>query len=558
MSHPAVVPTSPGCRPGAARPSVIRRRAAVLAAALLVVGALAAPSAVLAANASPTPQIDTFTGNEDTVITGNVLANDTDPDGDPLTVSSYTPTTYGTLSITPATGAVTYTPIANWSGSETTTYRVSDGQGGNTMSYVTFKVLPVNDLPVCADASSSGAEDAGQAGTLACTDVDGDTLAYERVAAAAHGTASVASGGAWTYAPAADFAGGDSFTFRASDGTAFSGVATMSITVTQVNDAPVAVADTATVAQNSGPATYNVVANDTDADGDTLTVTGASVDPAAGTVSVASLTTAARALSVAPANAVTFTPADLFEGDAVVTYTISDGHGGTANGTLTVTVVKDDSPPVPTAPVVHLGTGRVFSMAPVAIAWSASDVGGTGVAKYEVQVSVAGGPWIAVSTGSATSVNRTYPLGSSLVFQVRATDRAENASGWIASAARTPTAYQAPGSSAVTYYGTWTTVTSASASGGAYRQSTVRGAAASLRFTGREVAYVAPKTSASGYVKVYVDGVFAARYNLRSSSTAPGQIMFGRTWSSSGTHTIKVVNDQAGARANLDAFVVLR
>lgn len=547
MSHPAVDPSSPERQPGAHRRGAIRRRAAVMAAALLVVGALAVPGAALAANANPTPQLDSFTGDEDTTLTGNVLANDSDPDGNPLAVYSYVQPTYGTLAITLATGALTFTPPANWYGDETTTYYVTDGQGGYTMSYITLHVLAVNDPPVCGAASSSGAEDAPQAGTLACTDVDDASLTYEKVADATHGAATVASGGAWSYAPAANFSGSDAFTFRASDGVATSGVATMSLTVTAANDVPVAVDDTGAMPQNGAAQVFNVTANDTDADGDALTVTAVSVSPVAGVAAIAS------------ASSVRFTPADLFEGDAVVSYTISDGHGGSDDGTLTVSVVKDTTPPVPTAPVVHLGTGRVDEKAPIAVSWTATDgVGGVGVASYEVQVSVAGGAWSAVSTGAVTHVNKLYPFKSSLVFRVRATDRAGNVSDWVAASARTATASQAPGPSSISYSGTWTTVSSASASGNGYRYATALRASATLRFTGREIAYVAPKTSTSGYVKVYVDGVSVGRYNLRSSTTAPGQIIFRRTWTSSGTHTIKVVNDQSGRRANVDAFVVLR
>ncbi len=101
-------------------------------------------------------------------------------------------------------------------------------------------------------------------------------------------------------------------------------------------------------------------------------------------------------------------------------------------------------------------------------------------------------------------------------------------------------------------------MTRASASGVGYRYATTRGRSARLTFTGRSVEYVAPRTSASGYVKVYVDGHLVGRCNLHRSRTANGQIIVRATWSVSGTHTIRVVNDRSGRRTNLDAFVVLR
>ena len=79
-----------------------------------------------------------------------------------------------------------------------------------------------------------------------------------------------------------------------------------------------------------------------------------------------------------------------------------------------------------------------------------------------------------------------------------------------------------------------------------------------LTFTGREVLYVAPKTTASGYAKVYADGKLIGRFNLRASSTQLGRIITSKKWGSSGAHTMRVVNDQSGRRTNVDAFIVLK
>jgi hypothetical protein len=144
------------------------------------------------------------------------------------------------------------------------------------------------------------------------------------------------------------------------------------------------------------------------------------------------------------------------------------------------------------------------------------------------------------------------------VFQVRATDQLDNQSGWATSATRSMRAYQAPGSSTITYTGTWTRVASTRSSGIGYRYTTTFGKSAKLYFTGTSVLYVAPRTSAAGYVKVYVDGKLLGRYNLRKSTTYFGQIIARASWTTSGSHRIRVVNDQGGRRANLDAFVVLR
>ena len=103
---------------------------------------------------------------------------------------------------------------------------------------MSITVTAVNDAPVCAPDTSSGNEDAGQSGTLSCTDVDDDPLTYSKVADPTDGGATVDPDGSWTYTPDPDFSGADSFTFRANDGTLDSSAATMTITVNGTNDAP--------------------------------------------------------------------------------------------------------------------------------------------------------------------------------------------------------------------------------------------------------------------------------------------------------------------------------
>ena len=250
-----------------------------------------------------------------------------------------------------------------------------------------------------------------------------------------------------------------------------------------------------------------------------------------------------------------FTPAVTFSGPAAISYVVSDGTDQDT-GTLTVTVGPDNVPPVVTAPTIHFGTGRVDESAPLLLTWTATDTG-VGVASSELQVSINGGSFATVYTGPATSNNRLYALNKTFVWRVRATDKDGNVSAWITSATRKVVAYQR-NSTKLTYTGTWTKVTSAGSSGTGYSYTTVKGNRALLRFTGREVLYVAPKTSGSGYAKVYTDGVLIARFNLRASSTQLGQIITKKTWTSSGAHTMRVVNDQAGRRTSVDVFVVLQ
>jgi len=280
---------------------------------------------VTAVNDAPVANDDTATTNEDNAATISVLTNDTDVDGDSLIVSGVTQPTNGTAGIN-LDGTVTYTPNANFNGSDSFTYTISDGNGGTATANVNITVNPVNDAPVCVSPQSGSTnEDTALNGSVACTDVDNLTLTYSKVSNPSHGTVTVNSNGTFTYTPAANYNGGDSFTFKANDGSLDSNVATFNITIMAVNDAPVAVNDSTTVAKN-GSGVIFILANDSDVDGDTLTVISFT-QPSHGTVAYSTRNKNFR-----------YTPTKGFTGTDTFTYTISDGHGGTATATVTVTV----------------------------------------------------------------------------------------------------------------------------------------------------------------------------------------------------------------------------
>src|SRR5262249_53344864 len=162
----------------------------------------------------------------------------TDANGDALTYSVADPPVQGTVDVQPG-GAFTYTPPAGMtSGTVTFTYRASDGTLASDPATVTIQIVGGNTAPSCAPASFETNEDTPLSGTVSCTDPDGDALTYALVAGTAHGTIVLNSGGTFTYTPGDGYHGPDSFTIRASDGTATSNVATQSITIDPVNDAP--------------------------------------------------------------------------------------------------------------------------------------------------------------------------------------------------------------------------------------------------------------------------------------------------------------------------------
>src|SRR5262249_52050993 len=131
----------------------------------------------------------------------------------------------------------------------------SDGQANSNTATVSLTVNAVNDAPVARDDAFSTDEDTpltvGAPGVLGNdTDADGDSLTAALVSGPAHGTLALNADGSFTYTPAANFSGSDSFTYRASDGTADSNVATVAITVKPVNDAPTAAGQTVTVTED--------------------------------------------------------------------------------------------------------------------------------------------------------------------------------------------------------------------------------------------------------------------------------------------------------------------
>jgi hypothetical protein len=179
----------------------------------------------------------TPTTNEDTPL--NLSLAGSDPDGNALSYEILSGPSSGLL--TPGSGAArTYLPPGDFNGTDSFTYRTNDGAGNSAPATVTLTVNPVNDAPLATAQSVSLLEDATLDVTLAGTDVEGDALTYEVVTPPASGLLNVDALPTVTYSPGLDFNGGDSFTFRANDGTEFGPEATVNITVDPVNDAPTA------------------------------------------------------------------------------------------------------------------------------------------------------------------------------------------------------------------------------------------------------------------------------------------------------------------------------
>jgi len=294
--------------------------------------------AVGGVNDAPVAVDDTGTTAEDTdlvVAASSLTANDTDADNQTLTVTAVTAVTGGTVAL--AGGDVTFSPAANFNGTASYTYTVSDGALTDTGTVV-VTVTPVNDAPVATDDAATTTEDVPvtvlQAAMLANdTDVDtGTTLTVTAAGNPVGGTLTFSAGDV-TFTPTPNFAGAASFEYTVSDGT-LTDTGLVAITVTAVNDAPVAV-DDVQMTNEDVPlvfASSALVANDTDAEGDPLTVTSVQ-NPVNGTV------------VLAPGGQITFTPNANFNGAASYTYTVSDG-ALTDIGTVAVAVIAINDAPV--------------------------------------------------------------------------------------------------------------------------------------------------------------------------------------------------------------------
>ena len=243
---------------------------------------------------------DAFTVNQDTSANSfNVLANDTDPDaGDTKTITATGATNHGgAVSIVGggANNTLSYTPAAGFFGTETFTYTMKDTAGLTDSATVTVTVSHVNHPPVAVDDAFTVNQDtsANSFNVLANdTDPDaGDTKTITATGATNHGgTVSIVGGGAnntLSYSPAAGFFGTETFTYTMKDTAGLTASATVTVTVSHVNHPPIAVNDAFPVNEHSSANSFNVLANDTDADaGDTKTITAVGATNHGGTVSI--------------------------------------------------------------------------------------------------------------------------------------------------------------------------------------------------------------------------------------------------------------------------------
>ncbi len=193
-------------------------------------------------NQPPIAVDDSFSVNEDAVLIGNVTDNDSDPDGDTLSViaASLTTVNGGSIELL-ETGDFTYTPLANFNGSDSFTYTLLDPSGESDTAIVNINILPVNDAPIAADDAFNGEIGQEIFGNVLAndSDIDGDILRVVDtiVISAQGGFINIAENGDFTYTPAPGFYGGDSFVYTVDDGNGGTDTATVNLSVDLPADA---------------------------------------------------------------------------------------------------------------------------------------------------------------------------------------------------------------------------------------------------------------------------------------------------------------------------------
>jgi len=304
-----------------------------------------------------------------------------DADGDPLTYSFATLPAHGTLS--GSAPNVTYTPSANYNGSDSFTFKVNDGQADSAPATVSIAITPVNDAPIAQPLNIGTAQDTPVSITLFGSDVDGNPLTYGFPSQPAHGTLSGTAPNL-TYTPDPGYVGADSFEFTVSDGTATSSPATVSISVSNVNDAPVAIGQSLSTPEDTS---FTITLSGSDADSDPLSFRVVD-EPSYGTLT-------------GDAPALTYIPVEHFYGTDSFTFVANDGYVDSALATVSITVNSVNDAPIADGQAVVTSENNAVEII----------LTGTDVEESELTFSIQTAPLHGSLTGSGASMVYTPTSG---------------------------------------------------------------------------------------------------------------------------------------------------
>ena len=276
-----------------------------------------------------------------------------DPDGDVLTYIVTTNPLHGSLS---GSGAnLIYTPIADYNGADSFTFKANDGTTDSNIATVLITVTPEGDAPIAAPQTLTTPEDIAKDIVLIATDADGDVLSYSILTQPTNGTLS-GTGANLIYTPSPNYFGLDNFTFSANDGSTDSNIATVSIEVTPVNDPPIITTLPDLLVREDS--LLQVCLNVVDYEGDEVIFNLPSNISGGGTM----------VFDVAPFNfCYIFTPSPNFNGTSVWEMRVSDINGLSGTTPLNIIVIPVNDAPILTDIVAStkkntLLTGSVFSL----------------------------------------------------------------------------------------------------------------------------------------------------------------------------------------------------
>jgi hypothetical protein len=272
-------------------------------------------------NTAPTVLDSSVEVNEDG--TASITLTGSDEEGDTLSFTVLSQPKNGTLSGTAP--SLSYSPNANYSGSDSFSYKANDGVADSNTATVTITVNGINDNPEAANQDVEVNEDGTASITLTGSDGEEDTLSFTVLSQPKNGTLS-GTAPTLSYSPNANYSGNDSFSYKANDGSADSNAATVTITVNGINDKPEVANQSVDVDEDGS---VSITLSGSDEEGDTLSFTVLS-QPKNGTLS-----------GTAPS--LSYSPNANYSGSDSFTFKANDGKADSNTATVTINVIKKEA-----------------------------------------------------------------------------------------------------------------------------------------------------------------------------------------------------------------------
>lgn len=327
---------------------------------------------VNAVSSPPDAVDDAATTNEDSPKSINARANDSNGNCGTVSLNGFTQPANGSVIHFVSNGTFLYTPAPNFNGTDSFTYTLRCARGDTDTATITVNVTPVNDTPSATNDSYATDEDIAliiaAPGVLSNdTDVESGPLAAALVSGPTRGTLTLNPNGSFTFMPPLNYSGTATFVYRASDGDGASATATVTISVAPVNDPPIARDDTLTATEDSYR-TVEVLLNDTDPEGETLTLQAVTLP---GNGRILAFSTVSN-----PTGRITYSPNANYNGPDSFTYTVRDSNGNTSTANVVVTVTPVNDAPVAVDDEYTVGASGVLTVNAPGVLLNDSDIDG--------------------------------------------------------------------------------------------------------------------------------------------------------------------------------------